>query len=156
MFNSASLLCSQDFSFSFPLYLCLLICIFKGTRYAGVIHSHQLNKWCHFHVINGKTLIPWGQMDQVLSELLQMSLAQTLPSWRQRRGCTISVLLSHLDLILWTVQDKGAEGGERSKGFLLGWVCQTPAPGYQHWLEHKCREKPTGHSLRLLSCSVES
>lgn len=86
MFNSASLFRSQDFSFSFSLYLCPLICILKGAWYAGVIRSHQRNKWCHLQVINAKTLIALGQMGPALSELRQMSPAQTLSSSRLGRS----------------------------------------------------------------------
>lgn len=115
MFNSASLLCSQDFSSSFPLYLCLLICIFKGTRYAGVIRSHQLNKWCHFHVINEKTLIPLGQMDQVLSELLQMSPAQA-PFLKAEMGlCHLPAFVplgpDFMDCARWRSRRRGKEWG---------------------------------------------
>lgn len=147
-------------SFSFFLYLCLLICILKGTCYAGVIRSHQLNKWCCFHLINAKTLTPLGQMDWVLSELLQMSPAQTLSSRRQRRD------MNHLCAFVPLGPDFAGCARWRSQrrvsnfeGFLLGWVCQTGRSMYTLALRYLApawtwaqRKAPQDTDVMLLSC----
>lgn len=150
VFNSASFFHSQDFSLLFFfLYLCLLICILRGTWYAGVIRSHHFNKWCLLHVIKAKASIPLGQMDWALSELLQNSPVQTLSSWRQRRD------MNHLRACFMG----SAKGRGRIEGFHLGWVCQTgrnmctPALKYLAlagtWVQRKA---PQDTDTTLLSC----
>lgn len=160
MFNSASLFHSQDFSFSFFLYLCLLIRILKGTWYAGVIRSHQLNKWCRFHVINAKTPIPLGQMDWALSEFLQMPQHKLSLSEGREGIWTISMLLSRWDLTSWAMQDEEAKRGERIEGFLLGWVCQTGRTMYTLALNYLAlartwEKAPQETDLMLLSWYFE-